>query len=61
MSVIDPSTPNLTAEELAAAQKYGMDPKKYEAMKGVTTYADWCALQASSAHDTEHDRTCGLG
>lgn len=37
--------PNLTADELEAAQAAGMTPERYEAMKGVSTLAEFQAAQ----------------
>ncbi len=37
--------PNLTADELAAAQRTGIAPERYAALKGVTTLADWQATR----------------
>lgn len=38
--------PKLTADEMAAAQKAGMDPARYADLKGVKTLADWQRLNA---------------
>lgn len=37
--------PQLTAEELAMAQRMGMTPERYAAMRGVTTVADYERLR----------------
>jgi hypothetical protein len=37
--------PNLTAEELKAAEDSGMEPKAYEAMKDVRSFEDWQAAR----------------
>lgn len=38
-------TPDLNAEELAMAQRLGMTPERYAAMRGVTTVADYERLR----------------
>jgi hypothetical protein len=39
--------PDLTAEEVEAANKAGIDPKRYAAMKTVTTHEEWLAAHTS--------------
>lgn len=45
----DGPKPDLTADELAMADRLGMTPERYAAMRGVTTVADYERLKAKSA------------
>jgi hypothetical protein len=38
-------TPNLTAEEIKAAEDAGIAPQTYEALKEVQSYEDWVAMR----------------